>query len=168
MLTAFAEFYQIQVIPVIGFLPRLLLTLTLHRRPLQPRVPHHHFHCLVPRGHQFDQPLARDDGHGVNAVRLRFVALRYQRFASPQLAPEILSPEQLKEGRRQLDRHKRLMERATRRASLKEKIGLNLGGIAKLTPRAVEGVAKSWFGSLWKKESGDTAPSFWLIDPPSL
>jgi hypothetical protein len=46
------------------------------------------------------------------------------------------------------------MERATRRASLKEKISLNVAGIAKLNPAAVQDAARSWFGFLWSKESG--------------
>lgn len=70
---------------------------------------------------------------------------------------EILSPEQLKEGRRQLDRHKRLMERATRRASLKAKINVNAEGVAKLTP-VIETVTPRWFHHLmWWKKNGPSS-----------
>jgi hypothetical protein len=69
-------------------------------------------------------------------------------FFSVSFASEILSPEQLKEGRRQLDRHKRLMERATKRASLKEKINFNTEG-AKLSAAAISSTS-GWL-AWWKK-----------------
>jgi hypothetical protein len=161
MLTAFAEFYQIQVIPVIGLLftspPPLILSQEI---------------ALISSSRS--SSTSSPSSSPPTPLTAPWCCLGCPRCNSEQVAPlsllrpllwrtsfhlstEILSPEALKEGRRQLDRHKRLMERATRRASLKEKINRNTGGITKLSPVA-EIVPRSLLNRLmWWRKTGTLA-----------
>eukprot|EP00602_Paraphysomonas_sp_CaronLab_P001506 CAMPEP_0185028822 /NCGR_PEP_ID=MMETSP1103-20130426/14844_1 /TAXON_ID=36769 /ORGANISM="Paraphysomonas bandaiensis, Strain Caron Lab Isolate" /LENGTH=700 /DNA_ID=CAMNT_0027563365 /DNA_START=809 /DNA_END=2911 /DNA_ORIENTATION=+ len=125
-LTAFARFYQIQVIPVVGdsfnsVFPIIIFCISV----------------LV----------------ATNTINRVLVFLKLEKF---QFGSEILTEDQLREGRRQLARHKRLMERSARRASLKARIETAKGGVASVVA-ALPVPVKSLFSSLrfWRRREYD-------------